>query len=78
MSSNRRWAVGLMTGTVLDGEIDVALLATDGEAVEAFGPAALVPYEPAVLGLLEEAVADARAWGFTAPSRQASPGRRRR
>ena len=64
MSSNRRWAVGLMTGTVLDGEIDVALLATDGESVEAFGPAALVPYEAAVLGLLEEAVADARAWGF--------------
>ena len=64
MSSNRRWAVGLMTGTVLDGEIDVALLATDGEAVEAFGPAALVPYEAAVLRLLEESVADARAWGF--------------
>ena len=28
------WSVGLMTGTVLDGNIDVALLKTDGETIE--------------------------------------------
>ena len=28
------WAVGLMTGTVLDGNIDVALLKTDGETID--------------------------------------------
>ena len=27
------WAIGLMTGTVLDGYIDVALLRTDGERI---------------------------------------------
>ena len=38
------WAVGLMTGTVLDGNIDVALLRTDGERIERFGPYRLAPY----------------------------------
>ena len=32
------WAVGLMTGTVLDGNIDVALLKTDGERIESSAP----------------------------------------
>ncbi len=32
------WAVGLMTGTVLDGNIDVALLKTDGERIERLAP----------------------------------------
>ncbi len=64
--SESRWSVGLMTGTVLDGNIDVALLCTDGEAVEAFGPWALVRYDPAVLALLEDAVAAARDWQFAA------------
>ena len=27
------WAVGLMTGTVLDGMIDIAAIRTDGETV---------------------------------------------
>ena len=58
------WSVGLMTGTVLDGNIDVALLRTDGEEIEAFGPWALVRYEPAVLRLLEEALAAAQDWQF--------------
>ena len=43
---NPVWAVGLMTGTVLDGNVDVALLRTDGELVQHFGPWALHPYPP--------------------------------
>ena len=31
------WALGLMTGTVLDGNIDIALIRTDGEEDQEFG-----------------------------------------
>ncbi|GGA86936.1 anhydro-N-acetylmuramic acid kinase [Brucella endophytica] len=61
------WAVGLMTGTVLDGNIDVALLKTDGEIVEAFGPYTLAPYPQDIRGLLEETLAQARKWNFDGP-----------
>jgi len=61
------WAVGLMTGTVLDGNIDVALLKTDGERIETFGPYALVPYDAPVRPMLEEAQAAARVWNFEGP-----------
>src|SRR5690606_13656678 len=37
------WAVGLMTGTVLDGNSDAALLKTDGERIARFGPYTLAP-----------------------------------
>lgn len=37
------WSVGLMTGTVLDGNIDVAMLRTDGERVAEFGAWRLAP-----------------------------------
>ena len=59
-----RWAVGLMTGTVLDGNIDVALLRTDGERIESFGPFDLAPYPAATRALLEETLRQARRWGF--------------
>lgn len=61
------WAVGLMTGTVLDGNIDVALLHTDGERVERFGAYTLAPYDQAVRDLLEETLAEARNWNFEGP-----------
>lgn len=61
------WTVGLMTGTVLDGNIDVALLKTDGERIEQFGPYTLAPYSPSIRRLLEEALAQARKWNFEGP-----------
>lgn len=60
------WAVGLMTGTVLDGNIDVALLKTDGERVERFGHYALKPYDEQTRQLLIQALAEAREWQFAA------------
>ena len=38
-----QWAVGLMTGTVLDGNIDIAMVKTDGEAIHELGPWQLAP-----------------------------------
>ncbi len=64
---NPIWSVGLMTGTVLDGNIDVALLRTDGERIEAFGPYALVPYPASIRAMLEAAQQAARAWNFVGP-----------
>jgi anhydro-N-acetylmuramic acid kinase len=61
------WAVGLMTGTVLDGNIDVALLKTDGENIETFGAYTLAPYPQAIRDTLEETLAQARKWNFEGP-----------
>ncbi len=62
-----RWAVGLMTGTALDGMIDIAALRTDGETVAEFGPWQLAPYPDATRALLAEALRQARDWQFTGP-----------
>lgn len=61
------WAVGLMTGTVLDGNIDVAMLKTDGESISAFGAYTLAPYSRSIRDLLEETLAQARVWNFEGP-----------
>ncbi|KZE36062.1 anhydro-N-acetylmuramic acid kinase [Chelatococcus daeguensis] len=61
------WAIGLMTGTALDGQIDIAALRTDGERIDRLGPYALSPYPAAVQALLTQAVAAARGWNFTGP-----------
>jgi anhydro-N-acetylmuramic acid kinase len=61
------WAAGLMTGTVLDGNIDVALLKTDGERVAEFGACRLAPYPAGLRDLLEQTLAEARAWNFEGP-----------
>lgn len=61
------WAVGLMTGTVLDGNIDVALLRTDGETVAEFGPYTLAPYGSDIRELLIETLDQARKWNFEGP-----------
>lgn len=59
--------IGLMTGTVLDGNIDIAMLRTDGETISEFGLYTLAPYADAVRRLLERALEAARAWNFDGP-----------
>lgn len=61
------WAVGLMTGTVLDGNIDVALLRTDGERVAEFGPWTLAPYPAGLRDMLVQTLDAARQWNFAGP-----------
>jgi anhydro-N-acetylmuramic acid kinase len=61
------WAIGLMTGTVLDGNIDIAAIRTDGTVIAEFGPWRLSPYRQEVRDLLAEAVQAALAWRFEGP-----------
>ena len=61
------WAIGLMTGTVLDGNIDIAAIRTDGRAVAEFGPWELAPYDEATRTLIAQAVEAAGTWRFEGP-----------
>ncbi len=56
-------SLGFMTGTSLDG-LDCAILETDGESAIVHGPGECAPFDPALRGLLERCVAEARAWNF--------------
>ncbi len=62
-------AIGLMSGTSLDG-VDVALIETDGEGIDAFGPTGYRPYTDEQRNLLRRALQD--AVGLT--DRNARPG----
>lgn len=61
------WTLGLMTGTVLDGNVDIAALDTDGTRIAAFGPWALAPYPADLRPLLARTLEAARAWSFDGP-----------
>lgn len=61
------WAMGLMTGTALDGFVDAALIRTDGRAIAELGPYRLHPYSSALRARLAAAIDQARAWGFDGP-----------
>lgn len=58
------WAIGLMTGTVLDGMIDVAAVRTDGIDIHELGPWRLSPYPEGLKAVLAEAQAAALQWQF--------------
>ena len=51
MPTARRTAIGLMSGTSMDG-VDVAVIETDGEAVFTRGPALTMPYGDTIRGAL--------------------------
>ena len=53
--------LGFMTGTSLDA-VDLAMLETDGEEIEGFGPAGEKKLDPACRSLVEAATADALRW----------------
>ena len=53
--SGAMWALGLMSGTSLDG-IDAALVQTDGEQILGFGASMTIPYDEAFRAQLREAV----------------------
>lgn len=61
------WAIGLMTGTVLDGHIDIAMIRTDGETIAEFGPWTLAPYPAELRALLIETLRAAGKWAFDGP-----------
>lgn len=48
------WALGLMSGTSMDG-VDAAFILTDGESVNEFGPSGFVPFSPHDRKVLNEA-----------------------
>lgn len=58
------WAIGLMTGTALDGFADVALIKTDGIKIKELGEFCLVPYSNERRDILSKAVHEALIWQF--------------
>ena len=63
-----KWTIGLMTGTVNDGYIDIAALRTNGTDVVEFGPFELFPYkDKTIKELIFKTYEEARKWNFEGP-----------
>ena len=62
------WALGAMSGTSLDG-VDAAMVLTDGESVQEFGPSAFRPYSAAEQAVLRAALG---CWPGDAPVAKAA------
>ena len=63
-----KWSIGLMTGTVNDGYIDIAALRTDCTDVFEFGPFELFPYkDKTIKELIFKTYEEARKWNFEGP-----------
>ncbi len=60
------WVLGFMSGTSLDG-VDVALIQTDGESINAFGKWITISYTDAQRKVLSEATKDALKWNWSGP-----------
>jgi anhydro-N-acetylmuramic acid kinase len=69
VSMTNRAAIGLMSGTSMDG-VDAAVLVTDGETIAGFGPRHFRAYTPGERDVLRAALADARGLA----DRRARPG----
>lgn len=72
-----QWCIGLMTGTVMDGNVDIAMLKTDGQTIEEFGPYTLASYPPETNQLIAEAMAAAQDWNFASEEPEISHERRK-
>ena len=60
-----KWSIGLMTGTVNDGYIDIAALRTDGTDIVEFGPFELSAYkDQSIKELIYKTYEEARKWNF--------------
>jgi anhydro-N-acetylmuramic acid kinase len=66
MGKNRYKALGLMSGTSLDG-VDAAVVETDGETVFSFGETHFRPYTRQEQGILSAATQAALIWNFEGP-----------
>lgn len=63
-----QWSIGLMTGTVNDGYIDVVALRTDGSKIIEFGPFEFYPYEDKeIKQLIFKTYEEAKKWNFEGP-----------
>jgi anhydro-N-acetylmuramic acid kinase len=70
MSSSFLHALGLMSGTSVDG-VDVALIETDGERLASFGPVLTVPYSDGVRRVIRAAFGAEQPNPATAAAEQA-------
>ena len=58
------WCIGLMTGTALDGEVDMALLKTDGKTIDEFGVFKVNRYPNILKKDLSDCFYEAQEWNF--------------